>query len=158
MSCEVTYEELAAFEAGDLDAERQAAVTAHVAQCERCRQRLATLRELDMALADVPRIDPSASSMLAARRAISEVTRPRQHRREQIMTLQEVAAFLQLGPNEMGEIAEELPAFELAGQVRVRRSRLIEWIEQRERNYGRQVAASSAASAKAGGERLQMAW
>ena len=45
----------------------------------------------------------------------------------------------------MGEIVASLPAFELAGQVRVRRSRLIAWIEERERSY--QATAGWAAHA-----------
>ena len=61
------------------------------------------------------------------------------------MTLDEVAAFLRIDPSDLGEVAEELPAFELGGQVRVRRERLIEWIQQRERAYTRQAGESWAA-------------
>ena len=42
------------------------------------------------------------------------------------------------------------PAFELAGQIRVRRAKLVEWIERRERDFTRQSAASWAARATAG--------
>jgi len=66
------------------------------------------------------------------------------------MTLNEVAELLRISPDELGEIAEELPAFELAGRVRVRREKLMEWIAQRESAYARQVAASRVARAAAG--------
>ena len=46
-----------------------------------------------------------------------------------------------------------LYAFELAGQVRVRRERLVEWVQQRERDYAHQTAASWAARATTRSER-----
>ena len=63
------------------------------------------------------------------------------------MTLDEVAAFLRLSDAQLDEVVEELPAFELGGQLRVRRQRLIEWLQQRERDYARQAAGSWAAQA-----------
>ena len=44
MSCEVTYEDLAALAAGDLDETRRAEVEAHLAGCPRCRGRLAAYK------------------------------------------------------------------------------------------------------------------
>ena len=61
------------------------------------------------------------------------------------MTLDEVGEFLRIGPETLSEIAEELPAFELGGQVRVRRERLLEWVRRREQDYARGAAASWAA-------------
>lgn len=55
--------------------------------------------------------------------------------RGEIMTLAEVASFLRLSEKEMAEVAEELPAFELAGKVLVRRERLMTWISEREGKY-----------------------
>ena len=92
-----------------------------------------------------------ARAVLAARRAVSRVLR-RPHTPE-VMTLDEVAAFLRVGPDELAEVVELLPAFELAGRIRVRRARLIEWIEQRERDYTRQATGSWAA--RAAGEEFQ---
>ena len=63
------------------------------------------------------------------------------------MTLEEVAEFLRISGDELGEIVEELPAFELGGRIRVRRAKLLEWIQQRERDYSRDIASSWAARA-----------
>ena len=146
MSCEVTYEELAAFAAGDVEPDRQAEIRAHADACDDCRGRLAALRRSDAALAALPRISPAGGAILAARRAIAELTRAEpQH---QIMTLEEAAEFLRISPEQLGEIAEELPAFELAGQIRIRRERLLEWLQKRERLYARHAAASWAAQAR----------
>jgi len=65
------------------------------------------------------------------------------------MTLDEVAEFLRLSPGQLDEVASDLPGFELAGQVRVRRAKLLEWIERRERSYLRNTVASRVARALA---------
>ena len=89
--------------------------------------------------------DDDLIMLLAARRAIAAATRPAEP--AEIMTLEEAAELLRLTPGQLDRIVGELPAFELGGQIRFRRVRLIEWIEQRERDYGRQAAGSWAACA-----------
>ena len=146
MDCNVTYEELAAFSSGDLDANRCDWIHDHLAQCAHCRDRLDALGRADKALEDLLPARPSPVAVDAVRRELAEATRT--EATPQIMTLDQVARFLQITSDQLGEIVETLPAFELAGQIRVRRARLIEWIEQRERNYTRNTAASSVAQAK----------
>lgn len=53
----------------------------------------------------------------------------------EILTLSEVAHFLRLSEDDLMEIASELPAFELAGKVLVRKAKLLEWIAQREQQF-----------------------
>jgi len=144
----VTYEELAALAAGDLDEARGAEIREHATSCENCRRRSRELAEADGALAALKPNLPSARTIFAVRRAISVGLRGAPTR--EIMTLDEVAEFLRISPVEMAEVAEDLPAFELAGRVRVRRERLIEWLELRERDYARRVAASWAARVTSG--------
>lgn len=143
MNCDITYQELAALAAGDVSDERREELREHLAACAVCTERLAALGEVDAVLRALPPVAASASVILAARRVLSEVTRGA--RTPEIMTLPEAAEFLRITPEQLGEIVEELPAFELAGQIRIRREKLIEWIQQRERNYTRQAAASWAA-------------
>jgi transcriptional regulator with XRE-family HTH domain len=137
----MAYEELAAFAAGDIDAERRAETEAHVSACGECRGRLAALRELDAALGGLRRAEPSARAVLEARRALSREVRGTGT--PEVMTLDEVAEFLRISPDELDEIAGYLPAFEIAGRIRVRRERLIEWIEDRELVHRRNMIASS---------------
>jgi len=144
VECEITYEQLAALAAGDLEADEAAKLGQHVEQCDRCRDRLAALANADQALASVHPVTPPAGALLAARRAFSDELRSRA---PEIMTLEEVGEFLRVTGEQLGEIVEELPAFEIAGQIRIRRARLTEWLEQRERDYTRQSAASWAATA-----------
>jgi hypothetical protein len=148
MHCEITNEQLSAYSLGDLPGDQHQELRQHVASCESCQQCLAGLRALDTTLRNLPHETPSAETILAARRLLSEETRPR--REPEILTLEEVAAFLRIEPEELRPFVTDLPAFELGGQIRVRRSKLLEWIEQRERQFGRSSAASTVAWIQAG--------
>ena len=146
MSCDIGYEELAAFADGDLEAGRLREIREHLQCCRACAGRLKALQRADAVLESIPRVQPPAGAVLAARRAVSATIRRPLF--PEIMTLAEAAEFLRITPDQLGEIVEELPAFELAGQVRIRRDRLLEWVEQRERDYARQRSDSWVARAK----------
>ncbi|MGD2174366.1 MAG: zf-HC2 domain-containing protein [Candidatus Brocadiaceae bacterium] len=150
MSCEITYEQLARFTAGDLEPNEAAEVRDHVEGCAECRRRVESLRRIDRGLNSLRRIEPSASVLMAARRLLSAETRGRSG--PEIMTLQEVAEFLRVPEDALEPVADELPAFEIGGHIRVRRTRLVEWIETREHAYARARAESEVARALAGAE------
>ncbi len=147
MECEVSYEELSRFASGELDEERAWQVQDHLRSCERCRRHEAALRALDGRLRQLRRIEPPAGAVLEARRTLSRQVRGGG---PEVMTLGEVAEFLRVPQDALAEVMEELPAFELGGYVRVRRARLVEWIEQRERAYVRARAESEVAQILAG--------
>ena len=148
MNCDVTYEELAAFAAGDAAPERARRIRQHLRSCEDCRRRLKALASLDDALRLVPRTEPPANAVLNARRALSHQRRTESA--PDIMTLDEVAEFLRVSSDDLEDVAEELPAFELGGQIRIRRARLIEWIQQRELAYASSRAQSEVAALLSG--------
>jgi len=133
MNGHIDDEQLARLVSAELnptDAER---MHRHIDDCAQCSDRVQTLTKVDELLASLPVAEPSATALLDVRR---ELARENNTSREpEILTLEEVAEFLRLSPEEFGEIAPELPAFELGGRVRVRRSRLLTWIEEREQRY-----------------------
>ncbi len=155
MPCNVTYEQLAALDAGDLPPDQHPVLGQHIASCDACRRRLASLRRVDAALRNLPAQQPPAETILAARRLLSEETRPK--REPEVLTLEEVAAMLRIDLEQLRPFVTDLPAFELGGQIRVRRARLLEWIEQRERQFSRSSAASLVARIQAGGLRKGVA-
>jgi len=132
MACDVTYFELSLYHAGELDDERTREIEKHLPGCAVCRQRLETLGMTAVALASVPRFEPSAAALLKVRKALSR--RVRGEERE-VMTLEEVAEFMRVSQDDLEEVVDDLPAFEIAGRVRVRRDRLLAWIAKRERTY-----------------------
>jgi len=148
MPCtDVTLEELAQYADGELRSSRLREVEAHVAGCEDCRSRLASVQEADGMLSRVRPSGPPDSVKLAARRKISEAARPAST--PQVLALNEVAALLHITMEELDEIAGELPAFEVAGRIRVRRAKLLAWIAAREQEYVHRTAASWASESKA---------
>ncbi len=130
--CEYTYEQLAAFAAGEAGGDA-GEIAAHAAHCPQCRTRLEALKWADDALAAAPALTPPPAALERIRHTLRQAATPTTE--PEIMTLDEVAAFLRLSEAQMDEIADELPAFELPGGVRVRRAKLIEWINNRERVY-----------------------
>ena len=146
--CDVTYEELARYSAGEATAERARELDEHVRSCSVCARRLAALRQVDAVLPVLRREEPSVRAVFEARRALSAELRGSGG--PEVMTLEEVAEFLRVSMEEMERMAGELPAFELAGRIRVRRARLLEWVEERERGYMRTSIESEAARLIAG--------
>jgi len=143
MSCDITYEELAGFVSGDVDPPGRARVIdRHVAECEACRRRLEVLSQVDSTLRQLPHSEPPVAALLNVRRVLSAELRG--SGTPEIMTLDDVARFLRIDPpgRALGEIVEDLPAFEIAGEIRVRRAKLLEWIERRELAYMKSTTQS----------------
>lgn len=148
MKCPVTHEELAMWLSGDCDPERAIEMASHVNSCRECVGRVTVLRKVDERLRALVTVEPSSSCSRRVLEAAWEETR--RSRPQEIMTLEEVAAFLRIPLDDLEEVVEELPTFEIAGHVRVRRAKLTEWIERRERQRRKSITESELAQALAG--------
>lgn len=51
----------------------------------------------------------------------------------EVMTPDELAGFLRVSPEELDEVIEEIPGFDVAGRLRFRRERVETWMAERER-------------------------
>jgi len=145
VTCDVRYEEIAELAAGGLPADRARELEAHVGSCAACRRRVDAVRAVDRGLGALPRVQPSPGGLHRTRSLLSSAV-GRAHEVE-LMTLDEVAELLRISLDDLEEVVMELPAFEVAGQLRVRRAKLLEWIEARERSYRRSSAQSEVARA-----------
>ncbi len=143
MNCELGVDVLCRFFGDELAETERRSVQAHVAECGDCARMLEAFRASERALQQVGRIEPKPAVLLDVRRAVA---RERQHHNDDsLMTMDEVAEYLRLGPDEFERVAARLPAFEFAGRILVRRSQLMKWIRQRERAYANAAAGSLAA-------------
>jgi len=71
---------------------------------------------------------------LRIRRALQKgMSISHQSKEEEILDLEEAATLLKLHMSDFIKLVEQLPSFEIAGKIRFRRSKLMEWIEQKER-------------------------
>jgi anti-sigma factor RsiW len=132
MRCHVEPIQWVLYLDGELTADEASHLEAHRRVCPACRRRLARLQQADQAL----RLETSRDLPAAALarcfpvRAVSP--------RPEIMDLPEVAQYLRLSLDDLDQVLDQVPTFEIAGQVRVRRAALNAWIEQRERAYAAQ--------------------
>lgn len=136
MSCTLDPQRLVAWLDGDLDEADAARVAAHAETCPLCRDRATRLTRQAAALRR--EIDREVPGDVLARRhdvlpaAGTAVNRP------DVLTLEDVARYLRLALDDLDRVAADLPAFELAGQIRVRRTELERWIARREQDYAAQ--------------------
>lgn len=131
MNCPLADDILLADADGDLGAGDAASVRRHVDECASCHRRLAQLRRSDALLREAAQVDVPAGLLRRVRGAVADDTGL--GKASDVMTLEETSAFLRLSLADMDELVDQLPVFELAGRLRIRRSRLLEWIAQRER-------------------------
>lgn len=133
--CQVSDEELAAFAAGDLPQAQQRTIAAHAAACDRCTRRLRDLRAVDSVLAEF--IQQPLSETVAQRVLGRVLQSAPPEAVPEILTLRETAAYLRISEDDLQDLLDELPIFELGGQLRIRTQRLRQWIEQRELSFQR---------------------
>lgn len=143
MTCNVESDVLARYAAGELAPSRSDRIAAHVKKCPECALRLESLRTVDLALDGLARVEPPAAAIHRVRRALGDEIRGRKD--PEIMTMDEVAAFLRVSPAAMAQVMADLPVFEIGGELRARRTRVIEWIEECEQSHVQSRTASAVA-------------
>lgn len=135
MICTVTREALSAHALGEGTPEERHRLDEHLRRCPSC-QTIVTEFEVLGSLcrkASPPPLSPTASLRLLAgiRAALGEgSTSLPDH---DVLTLEEVAAYLRIEGEDLVSELPGMPTFEIAGRVRIRRDRLLAWIEERER-------------------------
>ena len=109
-----------------------------IAQAETLSQTLDALAVLPMPVGCELRIRAALDAELGGARG-SEPFGP-------VLTVEELARYLQVTPERIYEQLAELPAFEFAGEVRFLRTSIDEWIQERQKRFRRQVLESSVRS------------
>lgn len=67
---------------------------------------------------------------------------------QDILTFDEVAAYLRVPADTLQDYLDELPCFELGGQLLFRKEAVVEWIDQREQRYRAELNHYSAGEPK----------
>lgn len=143
MTCDIRLEQLSALLAGELDVTQTQVLRQHIERCPACATLAARLQDIDQqfrSAVDQP-VPPEAARR--ARQAMHAAVQ-RQPTPE-IMTLDEVGQCLRLTPSQLAQILEQLPSFSVAGEVRIRRDRLMQWVKDQEQQAFRDRVRSQAA-------------
>ena len=142
MNCETCQELLSAFEANDLDAETASHVRGHLRACLACAGLLAAIGDLDVMTANLPDDALSRSLCLGILGEVDALLAPDLSEAPEIMTVEQLARFLRVPLARLEQELDRLPAFEVGGALRFRKEAVMEWIEERERDYGRTLLYS----------------
>ena len=85
------------------------------------------------------------STQLSLRREVHHLPgRPGPQPASEIMTPSELAAWLKIPLEALDECIEQIPCFELAGQIRFRRARVEQWLAEREQAFAAERASHAA--------------
>ena len=136
MDCHRVEELLSSYVNDELTEELSVALSEHLRDCSSCRlveEELLALRSLCKqdsrpSLADTKAFDLLANikSQVASEKEMASAD-------NEILTMEEAAAFLRVSPRDLEEEFDTLPVFMIGNKLRVRRSQLLLWVEERER-------------------------
>lgn len=140
-ACE-RFREMAWAQPGELDDAEQADLDRHLAECEDCRSEVEGVATVRESLAPAPDEEGPGLDVLArVKRRLATAAEAAAPVAE-VLTPEEVAAFLQITLEELYENLDQLPVFEFAGRVRIRRRALEAWIEEKEQSFRQQSLAA----------------
>jgi anti-sigma factor RsiW len=142
MKCDECRKRLSEYEAGELAEDEADAMREHLDACPPCAGALRTLRVVAGHVARLPEESPSeAVSLRILAQCVGPVA-PAGKEAPEILTPEALARFLSVSEEDLADVIETIPAFEIAGQLRFRKQRVIEWIEAREKERERGVIYS----------------
>jgi hypothetical protein len=104
----------------------------HLESCDSCRREVAEVQRIKSAIQESFETPLPDEADLRIRRTIHETLGISESPRDEILTLEQVATILHVSLPEVVTMLDRLPAFELAGRIRIRRDRLMEWIHGQE--------------------------
>jgi excisionase family DNA binding protein len=156
MECNDVREELVAYIDNELSAMGVHAIETHLADCKECvaeRDKLKATIESTHKVEDIQpaqnwwetlqeRLYAPDSDLVSAIHALRESITHLESRTDgglvrsapvkEIMTLEEVAAYLQIEPDVMWKMFNEIPHFEVGDELRFKKSSVDEWIRMKE--------------------------
>jgi len=136
MTCTQDPNSLLDYLDGELSAAAAAAVTSHLAGCPSCRRLLASLKDSERSLAELGNETAPVDALMRVQRRVCLDLGIAKER--EILTLEDAADFLRLEADELAEVLDDLPWFELAGRIRFRRQALLDWVRKREQECARE--------------------
>jgi hypothetical protein len=142
MTCAECRDLLSAFEARELPEPQERQIQQHADGCAECSRLFRTMRaatQIVEALEDPP---PPQRVTLQVMTAPALLPDADSSDAPEIMTPQDLASFLRLSPDDLEEVIALIPGFEIAGRVRFRKERVLEWIEAREKQREQSLAYS----------------
>lgn len=141
-ACDGWCELLSEYEAGELTAHLAARVEEHLGECPACACLLSALRQTSTLVDQLVDEDPARTMAVRVLGKVDELSAPDFSDAPEIMTPDELARFLRVPPDTLAEVIDTIPGFDIGGEVRFRKERVVEWIDQREHERDRRAIYS----------------
>ena len=143
MNCESCRERLSEYLDGDLPVESKGEIAAHLETCEQCRAELRQYERMNSLVAGLQQLTPGTATTLSIKAAF-QASRPMERRTEfgPVLDMDELAAFLRVSNEVVGQYLDEIPSFELGGKLLFRRKSVEEWIARKEMTLASDMLSS----------------
>ena len=139
MNCQACTDRLSEYADHELAGNAAREIKAHLNACAECREQLRRLDQIASAAATLTRHAPSADCLLKISKAIHQRARiPRRTEFGPVLNFDELADYLNVDKETVGQYLDEIPSFELGGKLLFRKKSIETWIESKETGFGLQ--------------------
>jgi hypothetical protein len=136
MNCKECRDLLSEYCDSDLDGTKARAVKAHLKKCADCREQNNLTEAMEAAARALPHHAPGTECLLNTSAAIHKIAGfTRQTEFGPVLDFQELAEFLRVDREIVGQYLDEIPSFELGGKLLFRRKSVEDWIESKETGF-----------------------
>ena len=142
MNCSEVSTLISAFLAGDLTKEETLAVDEHLKECPQCQELSEQYGQLDLLVEKWSKSEMSPSLIESTLHSIQQRIYGNDLPKDEILTPEEVAAFLKIPTRTVYEMTNVLPFIHLGDHLRIRRESLLAWIEEEESRSRRRALAA----------------
>ena len=136
MNCQICTDRLSEYADHELTGNEARSIKTHLDKCAECCEQLRRLEQIASAAATLPRHAPSTDCLLKISKAIHQCARPA-IRTEfgPVLSFDELADYLRVDQETIGQYLDEIPSFELGGKLLFRKKSIESWIESKETGF-----------------------
>ncbi len=148
MNCKACTDRLSEYADHELAGKEAQEIRTHLDKCAECRTQLRHLEQMATAAANLTRHVPGADCLLKISKAIHQRAQlPRRTEYGPVLNFDELADYLRVERETIGQYLDEIPSFELGGKLLFRKKSIETWIESKETGFEMQriIAESPAA-------------
>lgn len=111
-------------------------INAHLAKCPACRQQQELMEAMNTAAKSLPRHTPGTDCLINISAAIHRSAGyERQTEFGPVLDFEELAGYLRIDREIIGQYLDEIPSFELGGKLLFRKKSIEAWIESKETGF-----------------------
>ena len=140
MNCQDCMDRHSAYLDHELGEPETRDIQTHLGHCEACRNQLRLMEQIADAARDLPRHTPSAACLLKISETIHRrAVPPRRTDFGPVLSFDELAEYLRVDRDIVGQYLDEIPSFEMGGKLLFRKTSVDAWIENKEAGPGFQA-------------------